>query len=178
MTPSQPSPQSPASRRAAEAQARTLITKHASADQRLIGTTRRSLRKRLPTAHELVYEYTSWLVISYSPNEHGYLGGLAIRADAKGVKLYSNRGKGLPDPEKLRQGKAQTRWISVEGASTLTRPAVVRLIEGAIKGNPACSPALGRGRWSSVRPLPRSAVRSTSSGARPSGAAHSALGGA
>ena len=63
-------------------------------------------------------------VISYSPNEHGYEGVLAIRGSANGVKLYFNRGKELPDPAKLLQGSGnQTRWIDVEGASTLARPA-------------------------------------------------------
>ena len=97
---------------------------------------RRLLRKRLPTAHEVVYEYHDCFVISYSPNEHGYEGVLAIRASADGVRLYFNRGKGLPDPEKLLRGSGrQTRWIHVEGASTLARPAVARLIDEAIARN-------------------------------------------
>src|SRR4051812_12493652 len=129
------STQSAVARRAAEAQLRMLIAKFAPAHLRLIGAMRRWLRKRLPTAHELVYEYRDWLVISFSPNEHGYEGVLAIRADANGVKLYFNRGKELPDPEKLLQGSSQTRWINVEGTSTLARPAVASLIEEAIARN-------------------------------------------
>ena len=113
---------------------------------------RRSLRKRLPTAHEVVYEYRDCFVISYSPNERGYEGVLAIRGSADGVRLYFNRGKGLPDPEKLLQGSGgQTRWIHVEGASTLARPAVASLIDEAIARNgvPFAPPA--GGRWSIVR---------------------------
>ena len=95
-----------AARRLAEAELRTLIATFASTHLRLIGAVRRSLRKRLPTAYEVVYEYRNLgaMVISYSPNEHGYEGVLAIRADANGVKLYFNQGKVLPDPEKLLQG--------------------------------------------------------------------------
>ena len=76
------STQSAAARRSAEAQLRTLIAKFAPAHLRLIAAMRRSLRKRLPTAHEVVYEYHNLgaVVISYSPNEHGYEGVLAIRA--------------------------------------------------------------------------------------------------
>ena len=85
------STQSAVARRSAEAQLRTLIAKFAPAHLRLIGAMRRSLRKRLPTAHEVVYEYRDCFVISYSPNEHGYEGVLAIRASADGVKLYFNR---------------------------------------------------------------------------------------
>ena len=96
---------------------------------------RRWLRKRLPTAHEVVYEYRDWFVISFSPNERGYEGVLAIRATADGVKLYFNQGKELPDPEKLLRGASQTRWINMEGASTLARPAVARLIDEAIAHN-------------------------------------------
>src|SRR5258708_3227851 len=129
------SPQSAVGRRSAEAQLRTLIAKFAPAHLRLIGAMRRSLRKRLPTAHEVVYEYRDWFVISYSPNERGYEGVLAIRGSADAVKLYFNQGKDLPDPEKLLQGSSQTRWIHVEGASTLARPEVVSLIDEAIARN-------------------------------------------
>src|SRR5207302_3289368 len=89
------STQSAVARRSAEAQLRTLIAKFAPAHLRLVGAMRRSLRKRLPTAHEVAYEYRDWCVISYSPNEHGYEGVLAIRASADGGKLYFNRGKEL-----------------------------------------------------------------------------------
>ena len=139
------STQSAVARRSAEAQVRTVIAKFAPAHLRLIGAMRRWLRKRLPTAYEVVYEYRDWFVISYSPNEHGYEGVLAIRGSADGVKLYFNQGKELPDPEKLLQGSAQTRWIDVEGASRLARPEVARLIDEAIACNPVPFARAGRG---------------------------------
>ena len=145
MSTSQLNTESAVARRAAEAQLRGLIARFAPAHQRLIGTMRRWLRKRLPTAHELVYEYSDWLVISYSPNEHGYEGVFAIRASANGVRLYFNRGKELPDPAKLLQGAAQTRWIHLEGASTLARPAVARLIDEALARNRVPFARTGRG---------------------------------
>jgi hypothetical protein len=143
-------------RRSAEAEVRRLIAKFAPAHVRLIGAMRRSLRKRLPTAHEVVYEYRDCFVISYSPSEHGYEGVLAIRGSANGIKLYFNRGKELPDPGKLLQGSAnQVRSIDVEGASTLARPAVARLIEEAIAHNRVPFARAGRGpvvlRSASVR---------------------------
>ena len=142
------STQSAVARRSAEAQLRTLIAKFAPAHLRLIGAMRRSLRKRLPTAHEVVYEYRNLgaVVISFSPNEHGYEGVLAIRASADGVKLYFNRGKELPDPAKLLQGSGkQTRSIDVEGASTLARPEVASLIDEAIARNLVPFALAGRG---------------------------------
>jgi hypothetical protein len=146
MSTSQLSTQSAAARRSAEAQLRRLIAKFAPAHERLIGAMRRWLRKRLPTAHEVVYEYRDWFVISYSPNERGYEGVLAIRASANRVRLYFNRGKGLPDPAKLLRGSGkQTRWIHLEGASTLARPALARLIDEAIARNPVPFSRTGRG---------------------------------
>jgi hypothetical protein len=129
--------QSAVARRSAEVQLRTLIAKFAAAHLRLIGAMRRWLRKRLPTAHEVVYEYRDCFVISYSPSDRGYEGVLSIRAGANGVRLYFNFGKGLPDPAKLLRGSGnQTRWMLLEGASTLARPEVARLIEEAIARNP------------------------------------------
>jgi len=107
---------------------------------------RRRLRKRLLTAHDVVYEYKDFFVISYSPNERGYEGVLAIRASANGVRLYFNRGKELPDPAKLLQGSGnQTRWIHLEGASTLARPAVALLIDEAMARNRVPFARTGRG---------------------------------
>lgn len=141
------STQTAAERRAAEAQLRALIANYAPAHLRLIGTTRRRLQKRLPTAHEVVYEYHNLgaVVISYSPNERGYEGVLAIRATADGVKLYFNQGNDLPDPQKVLQGSSQTRWINLEGAATLARPEVARLIDEAIARNRVPFAPVGRG---------------------------------
>ena len=141
------STQSAVERRSAEAELRTLIDKFAPAYLRLVGAMLRSLRKRLPTAHEVVYEYRNLgaVVISFSPNERGYDGVLAIRASADGVKLYFNQGKELPDPAKLLHGSSQTRWINVEGASTLARPEVASLIEEAIAHNQVPFETIDRG---------------------------------
>jgi hypothetical protein len=156
------STQSAVERRSAEAQLRTLIDKFAPAHLRLIGAMRRSLRKRLPTAHEVVYEYQNLgaVVISFSPNERGYEGVLGIRADANGVKLFFGRGKELPDPAKLLQGSGkQARSIDVEGASTLARPEVARLIDEAIARNRVPFARAGRGsvviRSASAKQRPR-----------------------
>ena len=142
------STQSAVARRSAEADLRTLIAKFAPAHLRLIVAMRRSLRKLLPSAHEVVYEYRNLgaVVISFSPNEHGYEGVLAIRGSANGVKLYFNRGKELPDPAKLLQGSGnQTRSIDVKGASTLARPEVASLIDAAIARNRVPFARAGRG---------------------------------
>lgn len=142
---SQLSTQSAAERRSAEARLRTLIVQFAPAHERIIGALRRWLLKLLPTAYEIVYEYRAWIVVSYSPSERGYEGVFAIRADADGVKLYFNQGKGLPDPEKWLRGSAQARWIALESVSTLARPAVASLAAEAIARNSVPFAASGRG---------------------------------
>lgn len=144
----QPSPdtQSSADRRAAEAQIRELISRHAAAHLRLVAATRRWLGRRLPTAHEMVYEYRDNFAISYSPSGNGYEGVFALRAAADGVRLYFNQAKGLPDPEKLLQGSGGlVRWIPVEAAATLARPDVLRLVDEALARNPVPFAARGRG---------------------------------
>lgn len=127
--------QSAAERRSAESETRALIARFTPDQLRLVAAVRRSLRKLLPTAHEVVYEYRDCFAISFSPSEQGYEGVLVVRGSKDGVRLYFNHGKELPDPEKLLKGKSQTRFIDVEGPSTLARPAVVSLIDEAITRN-------------------------------------------
>jgi hypothetical protein len=145
MSPSPAGSQSAAERRAAEAELRTLVARFSAAHQQLVLALRKALLKRVPTAHEIIYPYRDWLVISYSPSDRGYQGVLAIRADANGVKLYLNNGKGLPDPEKLLQGTAQARWMLVDSASTVARPAVGALIDEALARNRVPFASTGRG---------------------------------
>jgi len=138
--------QSASARRTAEAELRSLITEFAPEQQRLVGAVRRSLRKRLPTAHEIVYEYSGSFVISFSPNERGYEGVLVINGSANGLRLYRGRARALPDPEKLLQGTGRkARWIQIEAASTLARPAVARLIDETIARNRIPFARTGRG---------------------------------
>ena len=134
---SEPKPQSAAERRAAESQITALLNRHTPDHVRLVAALRKALRTRLPSAHEIVYEYADNVTISYSPNDKGYAGVLALRASADEVRLYFNQGKGMPDPDKLLQGTAKlVRYIPVEGAATLKRSAVAALIETAIARSP------------------------------------------
>lgn len=124
--------QSASDRRIEEVHLSSIVARCAPKHAQLINAVRRSLRKHLPSAYEIVYEYRSWLVISISPSDRGYEGVFGIRADADSVKLYFNQGKELPDPEKLLKGSARVRSIDLEDESTLKRPAVASLIDAAI----------------------------------------------
>src|SRR5437764_5494913 len=121
------------STRPAEAQLRSFVAKFTPEHQSLIRAVRSWLRKRLPAAHELVYDNYNFFVIGYSPTERPSDAVLSIAAGANGVRIYFIRGKGLPDPNKLLKGSGnQTRSIDLESASALARPAVRRLIDEAI----------------------------------------------
>jgi hypothetical protein len=145
MSTSKPGVQAAVERRTAEAELRRLVTRFAPDHERLTAATRRWLRKRLPTAHEVIYEYRDCFVISFSPSERGYEGVFAVRGSADGVRLYFNAGKELRDPEKLLRGTARARYIDLEGASTLARPAVLRLFDEAIERNRVPFQPTGRG---------------------------------
>ena len=85
----------------AEAQVRAFVAKFAPENQSLIRATRRWLRRRLPTANELVYDNYNFFVIGYSPTERPSDVVLSIAASANGVGLCFIRGKGLPDPSSI-----------------------------------------------------------------------------
>ena len=130
-----------------EAQLRSLIEKFDPKDQRLIRSVRSAVRKRVPTANELVYDYRSFFVIAYSPTEQGIEGIVSIAARTDGVRLYLTQGPQLPDPKKLLMGTGkQVRYIAVEAASRLKHPDVEALIAAAIDQASVPLPSKGRSK--------------------------------
>jgi hypothetical protein len=129
-----------------EAQLRSLIEKFDPKDQRLIRSVRTAVRKRLPTANELVYDYGHSLVIGYSPTEAGIESIVSTAARTDGVRLYFMHGPQLPDPKKLLMGSGkQTRFITVEAAKQLAHPDVEALIAATIDRASVPLPSKGRG---------------------------------
>ena len=130
-----------------EAQLRSLIEKFAPKDQKLIRSVRSAVRRRFPTANELVYDYNTFFVIGYSPTDRPTEGIVSIAARAEGVRLYLMQGPQLPDPKKLLMGSGkQTRFIRVEAARQLAHPDVEALIAAAIDQAGVPLPSKGRGR--------------------------------
>jgi len=130
-----------------EAQLRSLIKKLDPKNQRLIRSVRSAVRKRFPTANELVYDYGTSLVIAYSPSDRGIEGIVSIAARTDGVRLYLMNGPRLPDPKKLLMGTGkQVRFIPVEAARRLKHPDVEALIAAAIGRASVQLPAKGSGR--------------------------------
>ena len=116
-----------------EAQLRSFNDMFDPKHQKFVRSIRAALRKRLPTANELAYDYSTFFVIAYSPTEQGIEAPVSIAARADGVDLYFNHGPKLPDPKKLLRGSGkQTRFVRLETARQLAHPDVEAFIAGAI----------------------------------------------
>lgn len=129
------------------ARLRAAIDKLTPEHQTLFRAVRAAVRKRLPTANELAYDYGHAVVIGYAPADRGIDAVVAIRASATGVSLYFNQGPRLPDPQRLLRGSGtQTRFIPVEAAGRLAHPDVEALIAAAIAQARVSLPPQGKGR--------------------------------
>ena len=104
------------------------------------------LRKRYPSAIELVYDNYNALAIGYSPTERTSDCVFSLAIYARGVNLYFIYGRSLPDPDNLLLGNGtQGAFIRLDNAGTLDQPKVKKLIESAVKRQmPSISPR-GRG---------------------------------
>ena len=135
------------------------IGKFDSKNAALIRSVRKALRKRLPTANELVYDNYNFFVIGYSPTERPSDCIVSIAAAANGVGLSFYYGATIPDPHKLLLGSgSQNRFIRLESAASLARPEVEELIAAAIAQGETPLPASGKGKL---------IIRSVSSKQRP-----------
>jgi len=135
------------------------IAKFDSKHAALIRAVRRALRRRLPAAHELVYDNYNFFVIGYCSTERPSDCILSIAAGANGVGLSFYRGATLADPHRLLLGSgSQNRFLRIESAQTLLRPEVEDLIAAAIEQAQRPLPEKGRGRliirsiWKKQRP--------------------------
>jgi hypothetical protein len=130
-----------------EDQLEIFIDKFDSKNAALIRSARKTLRKRLPTANELVYDNYNFFVIGYCSTERPSDCIVSIAAAANGVGLSLYYGASLPDPLKLLLGSgSQNRFIRIESAATLAHPGVKELIAAAIAQAERPLPASGRGK--------------------------------
>jgi len=133
----------------AEQQLKVFIRTFGSKSQALIRSIRRALRKRFPSADELVYDYPNAFVIAYSPTERGADAVVSISAGADGLRLVFTQGATLPDPKKILLGSGkQTRFIWIDSLRTLRLPEVMALLEAAT--DRAKIPLRPRGRGRSI----------------------------
>jgi hypothetical protein len=130
----------------AEDQLAGCIDKFSPEMAKAIRAVRAALRKRLPTANELVYDNYNFFVIGYSSTLRPSDCFAQLVADALGVRLAFYYGSTLPDPAGILLGGGnQNRFIRLASARDLSKPEVEALIRAAIAQGKAPLPATGRG---------------------------------
>jgi hypothetical protein len=98
----------------------------------LVKRTLPKLRRAFPGSYELVYDYSSSLVVAFGMSERGYEAIVAIAIFADRVRLYFD--KTLPDPKGLLEGAgAKVRSVTLRAASDLDHGDIRALIKAAIK---------------------------------------------
>jgi hypothetical protein len=131
----------------ANRQLAAFIRKFSPIDQQLIRAVRAALRKRLPTANELVYDNYNFFVIGYSPTERPSDAIVSMAARANGVGLCFIHGAGLPDPHNVLLGSGnQTRFIRLDSPQVVERPEVEALVAAAITQARVPLPVAGKGK--------------------------------
>jgi Domain of unknown function (DU1801) len=130
-----------------EKQLAGFIAKFDAKNAALIRSVRKALRKRMPSANELVYDNFNFFVIGYCSTERPSDCIVSIAAAANGVGLSFYYGATLPDPHKLLLGGgSQNRFLRLESAATLARPEVEELIASAIAQGETPLPLSGKGK--------------------------------
>ena len=122
----------PVSAESPDKQVADFIAKFDSRVAKLIRTSRAALRKRFPTANELVYDNYNFFVIGFGTTERSSDCLVSLAANASGVNLNFYYGATLPDPGKILLGSGnQNRFIRLERAADLAKPEVAALIDAA-----------------------------------------------
>jgi hypothetical protein len=110
------------------------IGKFDPAVARVIRSARTAVRKRFPTAVEIVYDNYNVLVFGFSASERPSDCIVSLAAAANGAGLSFYYGATLPDPDGILQGSGkQNRFVRLPNAKVLSEPAVAALIDAAAK---------------------------------------------
>ena len=103
------------------------------------------LRRAFPGFFELVYEYSSSLVVAFGMSERGYEAIVALAIFPDRVRLYFD--KSLPDPKGLLEGSgSKVRSVTLKSASELDRGDIHTLLKAAIKHSGVTFPRTGSTR--------------------------------
>ena len=115
-------------------QLNSFIDKFEPKNQALIRAVRKALRRRRPTANELVYDNYNFFVIGYCSSAKPSSCIVSLAAAANGVGLSFYNGASLKDPERLLQGTGkQNRFVRLPSVELLATPGVIALIERAVQ---------------------------------------------
>jgi len=109
------------------------IAKFDTAIAKQIRACRAVLRKRFPTANEIVYDNYNFFVIGYCSTMRSSDCIVSLAANSKGVGLSFYWGSTLPDPHKILLGSGtQNRFVRLPAPKTLSDPKVSALIDAAV----------------------------------------------
>jgi hypothetical protein len=128
-------------------QVASFIGKFDPANAKLIRACRTVMRKRLPSANELVYDNYNFLAIGYSSSERASDCVVSLACGSNGVSLSFYHGARLADPDGILLGSGnQNRFVRLPTAATLAEPKVERLLRAALAQAKVPMPQAGRGR--------------------------------
>ncbi len=122
------------------------IDKFDPAIAKLIRSCRAALRRRFPTAIELVYDNYNFFVIAFASSERTSDCFISLASYARGVRLFFVNGAKLPDPHQILEGSGkQVRSIRVLAAVDLSKPEVEALFQAATAQAKVPLPSKGKG---------------------------------
>ena len=128
-------------------QLNTVLERFDPAIRALVREARTRLRRRMPTARELVYENARAVAIGFASSERMSDTIVSLAVYARGVNLYFMYGVALDDPHRVLLGNGnQGRFIRLDSAATLDRTEVEELLASAIAEGDTPLPPRGRGR--------------------------------
>ena len=139
-----------------------LLARFDPAIRTLVREARTTLRRRMPTAIELVYDNARALAIGFASSDRMSDTIVSLAVYARGVNLYFMYGAALADPHHLLLGSGnQGRFVRLESVEMLGRREIVDLITAAIAEGDTPLPKSGRGRFviKSISPTRRSGTR-------------------
>jgi len=128
-------------------QLNTVLERFDPAIRALVRQARTKLRRRMPTALELVYANARAVAIGFASSERMTDTIVSLAVYARGVNLYFIYGIAVDDPHHLLLGSGnQGRFVRLESAAMLDRPEIEGLLAAAIDEGDTPLPPRGRGR--------------------------------
>jgi hypothetical protein len=116
----------------AETQLESFIVKFEPEVAAVARAARAVMRRRFPTALELVYDNYNFLAVGYAASERASDCIVSLAVGPRGVALSFYYGASVPDPTGRLLGSGnQNRFVRLDSAETLMEPVVEALIAAA-----------------------------------------------
>lgn len=118
----------------AEKQLESFIAKFTPEIAAMTRAVLQAMRRRYPTAQELVYDNYNALAIGFAPSEKTSTGIFSVAVYPRWVSLFFLQAKGVPDPERLLQGSGSVaRHIVLRSPEDLELPAIKEMMAAAVE---------------------------------------------